>query len=248
LTDDLAQGESADIPAANTTTTTAAPTAAPAHPHPANGTQTPLAAFCRRVVNKINSVRQHPSQFAAELAQYTNPVNWVANPSCDDAVNPKCMFLRSDGTKFLTHEGVNAINAAITALNAMQATGGVPALSVVDGLCQSAAILVTDQGSAGGIGHMGPRGSSALSRTSTYGKFSHISEIVQYGSFLGDGTVQTGPFDVVAQLVVGDGDSTRAHFHQMTSSQWRFAGADMGNHLMYSKMSCIVFTSDFTPV
>jgi len=69
---------------------------------------------------------------------------------------------------------------------------------------------------------------------------------VQYGSFLGDGTDVDGPFDVVAQLIVGDGDASKAHRAELMSPDWKVAGANMGNHLMYVKMSCILFVDEFS--
>jgi len=248
--DELNELSESDAPAVATATTVAPATAAPATAAPAAAAAaTPgySPAFCTAVIAMINSVRTNPGAFATKLENYTNPNSWSAHSSCNDGIEPKCLFTRSDNAMFLTHEGVKGIQAAINFLNDQQKKGGVPPVELEDGLCRAANALVVDQGTVGEVGHVGPRGSSILTRVAAQGSFkSHISEIVQYGSFLGDGTAETGPFDVVAQLIVCDGDSTRAHQGEVMSPMWKKAGADLGNHVMYLKMSCLLFTDDFT--
>lgn len=194
-------------PSAAAPSTAAPSTAAPssAAPSTAAPSTLPGAPDCKEIVSQINLVRTNPSGFAKLLAQYTSPVSWSTHPSCVDSADPKCLFTRSDNVQFLTHDGVNGILDAIKFLNSAKPVGAVKS---VDGLCLSAGILVREQGRAGEIGHTGPTGSSSQSRIFQYGLVpSDYTELVQYGAFLGDGTV----FDVVAQLIVGDGDAKKLH-------------------------------------
>jgi len=168
------------------------------------------------IVAEMNAVRTDPSGYARNL---------------------EAMLPRFQGMEYhvagepvlLTTEGAAAVREAIQAL---RSTRPLPALAWEAGLARAAADHARDQGNGAPIGHTGSDGSTIRTRIERYGRWSsYISENISYGS----ATAR----DVVIQLLVDDGVSSRGHRRNILSPEITVAGAACGPHGEY-RVVCVV--------
>lgn len=97
---------------------------------------------------------------------------------------------------------------------------------------------VTDKGEKGQTGHTGSDGSSPYDRMDRYGSWSRwAAENVSYGFESG--------MDVVMQLLIDDGVTSRGHRTNLFSQYGTVTGVSSGFHLNYKKMSCITYAGGY---
>eukprot|EP00339_Tiarina_fusa_P023256 CAMPEP_0117037312 /NCGR_PEP_ID=MMETSP0472-20121206/26351_1 /TAXON_ID=693140 ORGANISM="Tiarina fusus, Strain LIS" /NCGR_SAMPLE_ID=MMETSP0472 /ASSEMBLY_ACC=CAM_ASM_000603 /LENGTH=370 /DNA_ID=CAMNT_0004747273 /DNA_START=6 /DNA_END=1118 /DNA_ORIENTATION=+ len=214
-----------------TTTTTSTPTSNPGDPN----------SNCSVFVARLSLCRTNPKQCATDLGKYLDASHWSSHPACAGQVSDKCMYTNpKNNYRYLTHWGMQGIQKAVDFLNAQQPVSG---LKVEQGLCDAGQFFCNEQGPAGSIGHLGPQGDSTMTRVEHFGSWNtDLSELLQYGSFLGDG----GPVDTVDQLIVGDGDDAASHRAVLFAPEWHEAGVGHGPHNSYNLMTTILLTVDFT--
>jgi len=247
--------KSAPKAAATSAATTAA---APAATAAATAAATPsedakLEATCSDLDSQIDRARQEPDYFINKLKPYTDAARWSQHGACagqsltgSPVSTPNCLYTSTHGVKYLTHDGAAGIEAAIKFLEEQKANNKktpMPKLTQEGGMCKATCLFVKEQGAFGDIGHVGPTGSSTLSRAHQFGDWdSDITEIVQYGSFLGDGVAD----DVVMQLIVGDGDLQKQHRQLIFNPKWKSVGACMGYHKSYEHMATVLLSAGWT--
>jgi uncharacterized protein YkwD len=198
----------------------------PGAPPPTAPRTTPCCTSLERgVLDELNRARTDPDRFAAELEArlpyYRG--NIFRRPGEEVGVR--------------TVEGASAVREAVRAL---RATSPLPPLRLSRGMSAAAGDHVRDQGPAGGLGHTGRDGSTPASRVSRYGRWvGIISENIQYGR-------AANARDVVADLLIDDGVSDRAHRRNALDPNIRVVGVACGPHATYGGMCVIVHAADYS--
>ncbi len=180
-------------------------------------------APAQAVIREMNRVRTDPQGYAAYLETcrpyYTN----------DHQTHiPGQMTMR-------TQEGVGALDEAIRVL---RHTSPVAPLEPSAGLTAVAAAYAGEQAATGGVGHRGQDGSTPFSRMSRYGTWQEqAAENVDYGP--------ASAQQIVASLVIDDGDSSRGHRRNILNQDFHVAGAGLGRHPRFGTVCVIDFAVEF---
>jgi uncharacterized protein YkwD len=131
-----------------------------------------------------------------------------------------------------TIEGPAALDEAIEFL---ERQSPLPPLKADARLARSAAGYARDQGPQGFTGHVSADGATLSDRIHRQQVWSMSSaEAISYG--------YENPRDVVRQLIVDDGVSSRGHRKVLFDTLLRFAGVGCGPHRVYGAMCVIDFS------
>jgi len=131
----------------------------------------------------------------------------------------------------LTTEGVAALDEAIGFL---QRQKPLAPLAASQGLSESAADLVRDEGPSGEVGHTGRKSGDMRQRIERHGTWQgSIAENVGYGP----NTARL----MVLQLIIDDGVPGRGHRKNIFTPGFRVAGAACGPHAVFRNMCAMEF-------
>lgn len=176
-----------------------------------------------QVLHELNLVRANPSGYSKHLAE---------------------MLPRFRGSIYhvpgkidlQTNEGPAAVQDAIREL---QGTRPLPPFSISQGMSRAAQDHCDECGPIGHTGHDGPNGSTMDSRISTYGEWNGgIGENISYGCLTAA--------DIVQQLLVDDGLSSRGHRRNILNGQFLIVGVGTGPHSDMEYMCTITFAQEYT--
>ncbi len=174
------------------------------------------------IIREMNQARTHPGEYANQLETLKNYYQ-------------DRLFQRPGETPVRTQEGISAVNEAIHALKTMDPK---PALRPSPGMSQAAADLVKDQGPRGATGHLGSDRRTPFDRLNRYGRWGgSAAENISYGPDTAE--------QVVMQLIVDDGVSSRGHRENIFNGELRWTGVACGPHEKYRWMSVIVYAKQY---
>jgi uncharacterized protein YkwD len=175
------------------------------------------------VILEINKFRSNPALYA-EL--YLKPYRQYYNGNKIEVPGK---------ITILTHEGVKALNEAISALGKSKP---VPLLYPVKGMSKAAADHVKDQGKTGQLGHTGSDGSGMTDRLNRYGKWiSTIGENIDYGHNNGR--------EIVMALLIDDGVPSRGHRKNLLNDAFHKIGVSIGPHPKFDYVCVMDFAGDY---
>ena len=97
---------------------------------------------------------------------------------------------------------------------------------------------VDDLGPTGQTGHTGTDGSKFSERLNRYGQWGmSAAENISYRANTG--------VDIVMQLLIDDGVSSRGHRTNLMNPNSRFSGVASGYHDRYDQMTCITYAGSY---
>jgi hypothetical protein len=167
------------------------------------------------VLFEINKARSNPSKYA-EL--YLKP-----------------MLKDFDGKLYknhwMTREGAKAV---LECINVLEHTKKLPPIQVDKKLTELAKYHTERQGKKGGTGHTSPNGKTFQKRLKDFVKKGYATgEVISYG--------ENQARDIVIQLLVDDGVSSRGHRRILLDRKFTHAGAAFGEHVEYEFMCTVDF-------
>ena len=175
------------------------------------------------IVLELNKVRANPSAFARVYLE-TRRQNYNGR-----------LYQRPGQTDLRTKEGRPALEECIRVLRNTEAMGP---LRPSRGLSNAATDHVKDTGPRGGIGHKGIDRSTTGTRVSRYGKWSgYIAENISYGP--------ERALEIVIQLLVDDGVSSRGHRKNILENQFAYIGIAVGPHKTFTTMCVMDFATAY---
>jgi len=180
------------------------------------------------VILEMNKARTDPQKFA-EL--YIRPrLHWFGGPFGDKS------FLVPGNTVYtMSKEGKSAVQSCIGDLSRQKS---LPPLKPEKGLYLAALDHVNDTGPEGITGHIGSNGSTMVQRIERYGKWDgYVGENISYGYKSGR--------DIVIQLLIDDGVPNRGHRQNIFNRNFRFTGAAIGAHSVYTSMCVIEYADEY---
>lgn len=173
------------------------------------------------VIREMNLARQHPDLYASILEMRRSHFRGG-------------IFVQTDGSLLRTREGVAALDDAI---HFLRHTPPLPPLGISSGMSEAAAEHVSDQ-AGGAFGHNGSDRSDPGLRLSRHGSWSGAwGENVSYG--------KARARDIVAALVIDDGQRARKHRKNIFNRAFNFAGAAVGPHARYRTVCNIDFAGGY---
>lgn len=135
-----------------------------------------------------------------------------------------------------TKEGVAALDECIRVL---KNTSPLPPLKPSRGLSLAAREMAQNQGSTYNTGHVGPDGSTPLSRIERYGEWdTTISENISYG--------YVNAKHIVMSLLVDDDVPSRGHRTTLLNGLLNQVGVAAGTHRRYEAMCVMDFAAKYT--
>lgn len=135
----------------------------------------------------------------------------------------------------ITNEGVRALDECLAV---MKYARPAPLLSPSDGLALASRELAREQGATENTGHIGNYGSTMSERIERYGAWNGtIAENISYGF--------REPKDIVAQLLIDDGVSSRGHRKNLLDPAFRYVGVSIGSHRRYRDMCVMDFAGGY---
>lgn len=174
------------------------------------------------IVSELNYARSKPSeyaQFLESMKQY-----FKGN-----------LYEYPGETPLLTNEGVSAVQEAIDFLKNVPSK---PLFTLSQGLSKAAADHRNDCGPKGITSHTGSDGSSMEDRINRYGTWDiTIGENIAFGT-------KTAR-DIVIQLIIDDGVSSRGHRKNIFNEQFLKVGVAYGYHKQYQTMCVMDFAGIF---
>ena len=175
------------------------------------------------IVLELNKVRTNPSAYARVYME-TRRRNYNGR-----------LYLRPGQTDLRTKEGRPALEECIRVLRNTEA---LTALRPSPGLSRAASDHVKDTGPRGMIGHKGIDRSTVGTRVSRYGKWSgYIAENISYGP--------NRAREIVIQLLVDDGVSSRGHRKNILENQFAYVGIAVGPHRTFTTMCVMDFATAY---
>jgi uncharacterized protein YkwD len=168
------------------------------------------------VIHEMNVARQNPAVYAEALEQVR--------------ANYHGRFIVLPGqTEVVTHEGVHAVDEAISFLHAVRP---LQPLILSAGMCRGTADHCAEQ-VGGEIGHGNPAG-----RMNRYGTWGIAwGENISYG--------QRSARDIVLALIIDDGLPARKHRANIFAAKFNYAGAAYGPHARYGSVCTIDFAGAY---
>jgi Ca2+-binding EF-hand superfamily protein/uncharacterized protein YkwD len=171
-----------------------------------------------QVLAEINLCRSNPGKYAeklrATLEYYEG--NILSKPG---------------SVPIETEEGPDSVNECIDQLNA---TDPLPLIRWSVPLASAAQVHVDDIGPAGEMGHLGTDNSDAGDRIERFCQWEGtIGENIDYGS--------TNAEDIVVNMLIDDGVSSRGHRNNILKPEHLFAGIADGDHRDMEHLCVIVF-------
>ncbi len=186
---------------------------------------TGLDKFRMEVLNELNFARTQPKKYAETVLQPRLPY-FNGNTYSVPGQIP-----------IITHEGAGAVTECINELNS---TSAIEKLSIEKGLNLSAQWLADDQARTGQMGHTGSDGSNLSTRINRYGKWSYCcAENCAYGT-------KTAR-EIVAQLLIDDGVSSRGHRKNILNPKLEKVGIGYNdkNNAPYGAVTVQDFAGDY---
>jgi uncharacterized protein YkwD len=136
-----------------------------------------------------------------------------------------------------TNEGPDAVKSCIAALIQHQPC---QRMTLMDGLSEAARDHCNDTGPRGITGHSGSDGSTMGGRMERYGEWqSGIAENISYG--------HADAREIVLQLLIDDGVSSRGHRKNLLNQSYLVCGISAGPHKQYQHMCVQDFAVGFVP-
>ena len=173
------------------------------------------------VIREMNLARQHPDLYAHNLEALRG------------AFRGNILVLPG-GTLLRTHEGVAAVDEAISYLH--HARPILP-LNSSSGMSLAAAEHVADQ-AGGSFGHVGSDHTNPGERLNRYGTWRVLwGENISYG--------KASARDIVIALIVDDGQRGRKHRNNIFNPTFNYAGAAVGPHARYRTVCNIDFAAGY---
>lgn len=179
-----------------------------------------LSTVEKDVVLEMNKARTNPTLYA-EL--YLSP-----------------RTKRFDGKVYndsiMTNEGVAVVNECISF---MKKTKALPVLSPEKGLSLAAQSHSSTQGETDQTGHTGVDGSTPFTRIEKYGTYKTAGENISYGAKSGR--------DIVAQLLIDDGVSSRGHRKNIMNKDFSSTGVGFTKkHKTYGSVCVITYAGGYS--
>jgi len=182
------------------------------------------------VILEMNKARADPKKYAELYIKPMLEYNWGGPFGANSYLAPGATVYTS------TNEGRNGIQSCINDLSRRQS---MPPLLPEKGLFLAARDHVNDTGPKGIVGHTGNDKSSMGQRIERYGKWDGRSgENISYGHNKGR--------DIVVQLLVDDGVSSRGHRNNILNKNFMRVGAAIGRHSRYSYLCVIDYANKYT--
>lgn len=178
------------------------------------------------------------SQMDSEVLHYTNEFRTNPKSAIPHLEDMKKKFTgkimkRAGKVDLRTNEGITVVQELIDFLNKQA-----PLLPQVwnNSLALAARDHVVDTGPSGLTGHDGTNGSTMSSRISKYGQTQGWSgENISYG--------QDSGLEVVLQLMIDDGVSSRGHRTNIFNANFKVMGSHSGAHKTYGTQTVIDYAS-----
>ena len=190
-------------------------------------TATYLSPEERNVILEMNKVRTNPKRYAQEVVA-------AMKKRFVDSESP-LIYLKDDGRRIMTNEGVKAIDECVQELMRAKPVG---MIYPSKGVWRASRDHAKDQASTGATGHSSKNGASPWDRMDKYGvRVGYAGENVDYGNADGLG--------IVLSLLIDDGVSSRGHRHNIMSGNFRMAGVAIGPHPTYGFMCVIDYVTKF---
>jgi len=186
-----------------------------------------LSQIEKDVILEMNMVRTDPAKYA-EL--YIKPMLKYYNGN---------LYQKPGEITIQTYEGKKSVEECIRVLSSMDS---VSILMPELGLSYAAKDHTLDQGKGGKTGHNGSDGSTLRDRIQRYGEFSghgyrSWGENISYG--------QSSSRDIVLQLLIDDGVSTRGHRNNIMNKNFTQVGVSFGIHSRFEKMCTIDYATGY---
>ena len=175
------------------------------------------------VLAEMNLCRANPSKYSEKLTQTLKFY--------------KGNVLEKPGSIPLeTDEGPDNVKECI---NQLKATKPLPAMKWSQALGKAAQAHVDDIGPTGAVWHTGTDGSDAADRIERFGQWEGtMGENIEYGS--------TTAEEIVVNLLVDDGVSTRGHRTNILKPEHFFSGVAYGDHADMEHLCVIIFAQKIT--
>jgi len=180
-------------------------------------------ATADQVLRELNEVRANPSAYSKRMAELLPRFRGT-------------IYHLPGKIDLQTNEGPAAVQDCIKEL---QGTRPLPLFSISQGMNRAAQDHCDECGPIGHTGHDGPNGSTMDSRISSYGEWSGgIGENISYGN--------TTAADIVQQLLIDDGLSSRGHRRNILNPKFLIVGIGAGAHSDMEYMCTIDFAQEYT--
>ena len=135
----------------------------------------------------------------------------------------------------MTNEGVAVVNECISF---MKKTKSLSVLTPEKGLSLAAQQHSSTQGETDQIGHTGVDGSDPFTRIKKYGTFKTAGENIDYGA--------TNGRDIVVQLLIDDGVSSRGHRKNIMNKDFSSSGVGFTKkHKLYGSVCVITYAGGY---
>lgn len=183
-----------------------------------------IATLEQGIVAETNLLRRDPQAYAKLLEELL--------PRFEGSI-----LSRPGALPLQTREGKSAVEEAIQAL---RRASPMDTLVSSKDMALAARDHVRDQGPRGDRGHDGSDGSTFADRVSRYGVWDGgLGENIYYG----EGSAR----EVVAQLLIDDGISSRSHRKTLLNPTFRMVGVACGSHARNRQMCVMEYAVLFAP-
>jgi len=181
-----------------------------------------LSAVEAEVVAELSLARSSPKRYATYLREYRALIRGK-------------LYEKPGEIPIMLNEGAAAVDEAIAFL---ERQAPLEPLAPSKGLSLAAQAHARDQGPRGATGHTGSDGSDPFRRMGRYGEWlSTAGENCAYGP----GAAR----DIVIQLIVDDGVSSRGHRANIFNPKFRVVGIGVAPHSVYGFVCVQDFAGSF---